>query len=248
MDVTTDTFETEVIERSASTPVVVDFWAEWCGPCRTLTPVLEQAVAERDGVVLAKVDTDANPELAMRYGVRGIPNVKAFRDGQVVSEFTGALPPAQVESFLDALLPSEAEELASAAAAAGDEDGLRRALELDPGETVAAAALARLLLHRGDAEGALAVADPLAPRGFELAGLAARARLALGDDAPEEAFAAWDAGDHERALDLLQAEVGVADGDRRDALRAVMVGWFTALGPDSELAATHRRRLAAALS
>jgi putative thioredoxin len=75
MDVTTDTFEREVIERSASEPVVVDFWADWCGPCKTLTPVLEQAVAERDGITLAKVDTDANQELAMRFGVRGIPNV-----------------------------------------------------------------------------------------------------------------------------------------------------------------------------
>jgi thioredoxin len=112
MDVTTDTFETEVIERSAETPVVVDFWAEWCAPCRTLTPVLEQAVAERDGVVLAKVDTDANPELAMRYGVRGIPNVKAFRDGQVVDEFVGVLSPQAVGAFLDGLAgPSASERL-----------------------------------------------------------------------------------------------------------------------------------------
>ena len=111
MDVTTDTFEQDVLERSATLPVVVDFWAEWCGPCKMLTPVLEQAVASREGrVVLAKVDTDANQELAERYGVRGIPNVKAFRNGQVVDEFTGALPATAVEEFLEKLTgppPSE---------------------------------------------------------------------------------------------------------------------------------------------
>ena len=110
MDVTTETFEQDVLERSASVPVVVDFWADWCGPCKVLTPVLEEAVAERDGVVLAKVDTDANQELAERYQVRGIPNVKAFRNGQVVDEFTGALPAAAVEEFLDRLTGPPASE------------------------------------------------------------------------------------------------------------------------------------------
>jgi putative thioredoxin len=110
MDVTTETFEQDVLERSASVPVVVDFWADWCGPCKVLTPVLEDAVAERDGIVLAKVDTDANQELAERYQVRGIPNVKAFRNGQVVDEFTGALPAAAVEDFLDRLTGPPASE------------------------------------------------------------------------------------------------------------------------------------------
>jgi putative thioredoxin len=110
MDVTTETFEQDVLERSASVPVVVDFWADWCGPCKILTPVLEEAVAERDGIVLAKVDTDANQELAERYQVRGIPNVKAFRNGQVVDEFTGALPAAAVEEFLDRLTGPPASE------------------------------------------------------------------------------------------------------------------------------------------
>ena len=110
MDVTTETFEQDVLERSASVPVVVDFWADWCGPCKVLTPVLEEAVAERDGIVLAKVDTDSNQELAERYQVRGIPNVKAFRNGQVVDEFTGALPAAAVEEFLDRLTGPPASE------------------------------------------------------------------------------------------------------------------------------------------
>ncbi|HSK14793.1 MAG TPA: tetratricopeptide repeat protein [Gaiellaceae bacterium] len=113
MDVTTETFEKEVIERSGEVPVVVDFWADWCGPCKALTPVLEQAVAEQEGgILLAKVDTDANPELSDRYGVRGIPNVKAFRDGRVVDEFVGALPPQAVKAFLAGLTgPSAAERL-----------------------------------------------------------------------------------------------------------------------------------------
>ena len=111
MEVTEATFETEVIERSHERPVVVDFWAEWCAPCRQLGPVLERAAAERD-VLLAKIDTDANPELARRYGIRGIPAVKAFRRGHVVREFVGALPPAAVEQFLDVLTaPSAAERL-----------------------------------------------------------------------------------------------------------------------------------------
>ena len=110
IDVTEQDFQQQVIEASKDRPVVVDYWAEWCGPCRALGPILEQAAAEREGqVTLAKLDTDANQRLAAEHGIQGIPAVKAFKDGKVVAEFVGAQPPAKVAQFFDSLLPSEAD-------------------------------------------------------------------------------------------------------------------------------------------
>jgi putative thioredoxin len=239
--VTDADFDERVLRRSFEVPVLVDFWADWCQPCHMLAPVIERAVDAHDGKVeLAKLDVDSNQATAARYGVRGLPTVKAFRDGRVATEFTGAQPPQMVERFVDSLVPSEAEALVER----GDEASLRRALEIEPGHPVARRELGRLLLRRGETDEALELLEG-APADFVAAGLAARARLA---DDPElaPAFEAWDEGDQARALELLQA--ALADPERRDHVRRVMVAIFTELGPEHPLAREHRRRLSAALN
>jgi putative thioredoxin len=241
IEVTDADFDQRVLERSSEVPVLVDFWADWCQPCHMLAPVIEQAVDAHPGKVeLAKLDTDSNPATAARYGVRGLPTVKAFRNGEVVDEFTGAQPPAMVERFVDGLVPSEADELV----AGGDEESLRRALEADPNHVVARRELARLLLRRGEADEALALLEGVTGD-FVAEGLAARARLA-GDEKLAPAFEAWDRGDHATALELLQA--ALSDTERRDDVRRVMVAIFTELGTDDPLAREYRRRLSAALN
>jgi putative thioredoxin len=185
LDVTDETFYTEVLERSHQTPVVVDFWADWCGPCKALEPVLVKEIAARPGLELARVDVDANKALADHYSIRGIPAVKAFRKGKVVSEFTGALSPQAVATFLDGLLgPS-------------------------PGERVLAE-----LHERGDRP---------------------------------DVVAALEAGDHERALELLLEQARTTAGDERDDVRRLMVALFEELGQEHELSMKYRRALASTL-
>jgi putative thioredoxin len=152
MDVTSTSFERQVLERSHELPVVVDFWAAWCGPCRMLGPVLEHEVAVREGkVALAKVDVDSNHDLALRYQVRGIPAVKAFRQGEVVAEFVGAQPPAAVAQFLDELTgPTASERIVAELRQSGELPEVMTALERGEQERAFEFLLAAILATEAD--------------------------------------------------------------------------------------------------
>ncbi len=246
IDVTEETFAAAVIARSATVLVLVDFWAPWCQPCLRLSPVIEQAVDAVGGAVeLVKIDIDQNPTLARRFGVQGIPNVKAFRDGKVVDEFTGAQPPAAVERFIAGLVPSQAEALI----AAGDEPSLRAALELEPANPAVRVALARIELARGDEAAARELLASVEHE-REASGLLARLELQADPAAPAQARLGLEAlarGEHEAALRALLEAIGESADETRDVLRRVMVGLFAELGDTHELAVTFRKRLAVAL-
>ena len=234
MDVTDATFETDVVERSATTPVVVDLWAEWCGPCKTLGPMLEQAVAETDGkVALAKVDIDHNPAVAQAFRVQSIPAVFAFKDRQVVDSFIGALPEAQVRAFVSSLAPAKSE--ADLLAERGDEESLRRALALQADHPAAVVALAELLASRGEADEALALLERV-PESADTRRVAALARV--GNNAVGVART----GEIEVKLDSLLERV-----KDDDAARQEFVDLLEVMGPDDPRTSRYRKALTARL-
>jgi putative thioredoxin len=236
MDVTDDTFQTDVLARSATVPIVVDLWAPWCGPCTTLGPMLERAVAATEGAVeLAKVNVDDNPRIAQSFGVQSIPAVFAIVDGKVADQFIGALPEQQVIDFVAKLLPAMSE--ADALVAAGDEASLRQALELEAGHQGATEALARILIDRGEAADALALLARV-PETPAARTLSAEARLvesgvdvAFADDAQVDA----------RLNDLLER---VRDDD---TARQEFVDLLETLGADDPRTNSFRRALATRL-
>jgi putative thioredoxin len=180
VDVTDATFEEEVLQRSSEVPVVVDLWAPWCGPCRTLGPIIEKVVDATEGAVaLAKVNVDENPSISASFQVQSIPAVFALRDGKVVDGFIGALPEAAVAEFVAKLtpVPSEADLLVAEGRRDGTEEPLRRALELQPDHEEAIVALAGLLIARGEIEEAMALLGRV-PETAEIRRLLAEARLA----------------------------------------------------------------------
>lgn len=239
-DVTDATFEADVIEASRAAPVVVDFWAAWCGPCRALGPMLEE-IAATSGVTLAKLDVDHNPATAMRFGVRGIPAVKAFRDGRVADEFVGLQPRSIVERFIARLVPARQETLPA------DEDGLRAVLRERPDSIAAARALGGLLLDQGrldDAETALAGSEHDAVAD----GLLARVELRRDDGGClPPAFQSGDgAGDLAALREVIKA-IRTADPGTKGRLRRVALGVLAGHdGPAAEVEAL-RRDLASAL-
>ncbi len=231
-DVTDATFATAVLDRSKTVPVVVDLWATWCGPCRTLSPIIEKVIGETNGAVeLAKIDVDANPQVAQAFAVQSIPSVFALRDGQVVDSFVGALPEAAVREFVKKLSPGAS--MIDQLIAVGDETSLRRVLELDPDNVGAAVALAALLYDEGRLDDAETVLTPFA---HELAATTVLARVRLA-----RSGVTLD-GDVDLTLEHLLAQTAV-DPSAKENLLVLL----DALGPDDPRYVSFRRRLASQL-
>lgn len=272
IEVDEQSFEKEVIERSRSVPVVVDFWAPWCGPCRTLGPLLERLATEYRGqFVLAKVNVDLNPLLAQAFRVQSIPMVVALRDGQLVSHFVGALPEAAVREFIARLLPSDAERLAAqgmARLAAGRHDEaeqlFRQALEQDANCGTAQLGLARVHLQRGEKDVARELLERVGPGPAQNEAERLLAELRLqevhGDERvwrerllqnPDDLEARLELGRllaaqgrYEEALQMLLEVVRRDRKFRDEAARKAMVDIFQVLGSGHELVEHYRAELA----
>lgn len=231
IDVSDATFETDVIERSKTTPVVVDLWAPWCGPCTTLGPILDKVVGATDGkVVLAKVNVDENPAISQAFQVQSIPAVYALKDGKVVDGFMGAYPEDVVRQFVEALLPSETETAVRELLAAGDEGSLRIALSMAPGNEDVIVALAELLVARGDTDDALALLQRI-PESERTRKVAAAARVGVAPD-----------DDYDDRLTALLDRVKADDEARQE-----FVDLLELMGPDDPRTAAYRKQLTARL-
>lgn len=236
VDVSEATFEQDVLEKSDEVPVVVDLWADWCGPCKTLGPIIEKVVDETKGqVVLAKVDVDANPRLAQMFQVQGIPAVHAVYQRKVVASFVGAQPEATVRQFVEGLLPSADEQLVADLMDAGDEVALRQALDAIPGHPAATVALAELLVGEGRTEEALAELAKV-PETAETRRVAALART-QGTPGHEADADGPLAGVEAKLDDLL----GRVKGD--DEARQEFLDLLELMGPDDPRTGEYRRAL-----
>ena len=238
-DVTDATFEADVLQRSHDVPVLVDLWAPWCGPCRTLGPVLEEVVGASGGQVeLAKVNVDENPQISQAFRVQSIPAVYALKDGKVVDGFIGAQPKPAVEKLVESLLPTEEEAEVDRLVRAGDEASLRRALDLDADHAGAVVALAELLVGEERGEEALALLARI-PESPETRRVAALARLGPVDG--DGAAPGADDGLTDR-LDALLERVKDDEDARREFLDVLEL-----LGPEDPRTATYRKALTARL-
>lgn len=271
-DVASSEFQQDVLLRSRDVPVLVDFWAEWCGPCKTLSPLLERITTDSGGrFELAKVDVDANQDLSAQYGIQSIPTVVAIRDGKEVNRFSGALPETSILEFIESIMPTDLDlmvEQARTALVEGDTVGaehiLRQVLDEQSDHQEAGTSLAALLIDKGEIEESMIVLGKLVPDA-DVERLQSAARLrssASGDISALETAAQADPDDAEAQLALARAlaahsefepaldrMLGVVKkkGDRMDDARLAMVDIFGVLGSDHPLSITYRKQLATAL-